>query len=810
MDTEDLCSFTTSDVKRVFLRNKKTCGKIFLLSCSAVILLYTAIAPTYRAEALFKQSSSLGGESELLQSFLQDTHFGKKETGVQALLHSRTLLEKVAQELGLCCVVQEGFSLNQWKNNVVDRCRSELKKPIPDRKKIYFSSAVFTNSAPLECILVPIEKKQLSVFDREGNLLATGSIGQPIQLPQGSFIVETIDPSFCGKKIFVQIQPIEETVKALQEHLKIKATKGDKNVLALSFVSPNARESAAFLNQLMKAYQSYLQQENEEISVAHLQYLASRQEELTQKYEKSLADHVAFLSKNVEDTGFISYRQERDFLEKPSEEYTDRIYDIDLRLGKMDSQKKKDRGSPLEKIMVARGERVQEIELVQQKGESKHSLKTTEGLTTELAEHLYGDYSQQWDRLRVEIGQLSSQIQQVNTPDFDISSLSSLLTDSISVELMQKAARISLDMQDRNNYSGKDVERLRGQLTLQKEFLLQHMSQLLKTKKAQSQLLKEKMASLQSSFAHLLGEEKQLLEEQLHTIQGKMKSLPEKWKQEQQLLMQRDLHLGMIQGLTQLTEAKNLRHRLFQVESKPIDWAHVPYKATRVYLLLQALLVGIVCSGGWFLCRFMQWVSQGRAITPSSARELGIAFCSFLKDSLHKSWELMREEDKTYLRKAAAFVFSHLGQDRGIVATVVLTQPSLTQHLLMLLHAKGLKVLMIDCTPAAVHEHAIVGLYDYLWENVPPTIKQEATCDRIFAGKYRECYTELLFREEFVALIEEQRKSYDVILPVVRGKATDPAVTPLLPLAEVCILEAEDAFYAEVSSWPLTAVLLAK
>ncbi|MBS0627161.1 MAG: hypothetical protein JSS09_02995, partial [Verrucomicrobia bacterium] len=471
------------------------------------------------------------------------------------------------------------------------------------------------------------------------------------------------------------------------------------------------------------------------------------------------------------------------------EEYLTRLHEVDLKLSRLQ------RNTPV----FGKGY-TKQVALISQKDPD------LQGVTPEVAEKLCVEYNQQWDLLRMNIEQLTRLQKQIFKSDFEITSLGGVLTDPVSQEMIQKAGRIALELQDVDNHSSKDQERMLNNLEGQKRFLSQHLMQLLETQKLKARLLKEKIFSLQETSARLLTVEKDLIVHQLTSLQHKMESLPEKWKRENRLVMQKDLSLGMLEGLTQLTESKNVQHQLFYVESKPIDLACVPMKPTREFIVLQGILVGIL------LCFFvgmkdcMRWLSQGLAITEDSASRLGVAFCGFLPLFFRSSLEESKGKDKEVLRKAAAFIVSLKKKDKGISVALLSQASSFASSIASLLYLQGLKVLLIECSPSLLKKEK--GLYDYLKGEASINILQEKGFDRISSGGYEGHFVELLFRGNFGKLVSDNVLTYDVVLLSVEANPSDSIMDPIKAQTDALVIHAEDVFYDKVGKDKKIAVVL--
>src|SRR3989339_1372274 len=241
-----------------------------------------------------------------------------------------------------------------------------------------------------------------------------------------------------------------------------------------------------------------------------------------------------------------------------------------------------------------------------------HLFYELEGINPETAQKLFVEYNEQLDALRVQVGQLQEVKDKILLPEFEIASLSSLLTDPVSLEMIQKAGQKNLELHDKANYSLKDIERIQNGLDVQKRFLLQHIQQILSLQELKMKLFEEKITSLQQTSIHQLEVEKELVQKQLLSLKDRMKSLPGKWKRENELKMKRDLSLSVIEGLTQLSESKNIDAELFQVGSKPIDLAFVPHKPHLRLSFSFSFLIALLLTLTFFLKDLLKWLSKGK------------------------------------------------------------------------------------------------------------------------------------------------------------------------------------------------------
>lgn len=862
METKEVF-FTFKDLKRLFLRKKRVYGFFLAFSFLIVLLAFLSGSIRYQATATFKESKQdhgVKGQSEFLLSVLQSAASFSREEGVQSMFASRTLLREVVEDLGLQIQKKEVFFLRLFRN-VFDNFRAELGI-VPLKKKLFHFSHVSSDTqSQIQFYLRFTSENLFEVWDgSKKQKLALGSLGMPIFCGEFSFQLDSAEIK-QGTFYSFNLNPWVEVVKKVNSRLRIQPHKKDKGVLFLKFTDASPKQSADFLNKLMFGYQGYLRKENEEISSLQMSYLEKRQKELMEKYEESLSSHMEFLDQNLEGSGFMTLKQESEILNKPSEEYLGRLYDLDLELSRLGAHKKEEKKKakilldvedPLEKLYAKRQEMLFQKDLEKQKAldpemqnlwafldqkdsvsfegkipkdlssgflkelreistcslknlpqrkghlknllekECKKSIEKTlfyelDGVSPETAQKLYVEYNEQLDSLRVYIRQLKEVKGNILLPEFEVASLSTLLTDSVSLEMIQKAGQKALDLQDKANYSPKDMDRIQNGLEAQKRFLCQHVQQILSLQDLKVKLIEEKISSLQQTSIHQLEVEKELIQRQLGSLKERMKSLPGKWKRENELKMQRDLSLSVMEGLTQLTESKNIDAELFHVGSKPIDLAFVPYKPHSRFSFSFSFLIALFMTLSFFIKDLFAFLSKGRVITEDFARHMGLIHCGVIgrneKDTMQRVCSFLKKDSCALLLSEGSFPFEKIASLMGL---------------------RGYKVLLIQCFADSISFGSQKGgLYEYLSGSfeTPPIIQKEGF-DVVLAGVYQDQFGHLLSSSKFSDFVTTSRNHYDVVLLSMKGNVSDAVLAPLKDLTDLFVLHvSSDPIWEDVSEW---------
>ena len=252
-----------------------------------------------------------------------------------------------------------------------------------------------------------------------------------------------------------------------------------------------------------------------------------------------------------------------------------------------------------------------------------------QGIDLDTASELYITYTKSLSELENLILQHQFMIEQLAKPGFEISSFSSLnQEDPVSADLVQKASRFAVAIQDSSNHGSKEKERLQTELDTLKKFYTLHLGQTIELSRIKQTQLRDKIESLQNAMLDLVQQQKSILENQLAEavesqkirlkqekgliarqiaeIQKELNKLPQKWASEKFVEHQIEMNARMVEELTKLVESKNISKNLEIVQSAPLDLALAPVKPARPHLVLFAALgaiLGFTLSTGFFLFR---------------------------------------------------------------------------------------------------------------------------------------------------------------------------------------------------------------
>lgn len=777
--------FTLGDLKRLYKKHRRLLVKVGLLSALAIFLFLSIKEPRFRATATFRQAQSGDENVGKLRNLLNVVMLSEQERGAASLMLSHRLGRVVIEKLGLQAAVRErGFAaqkiFNFWRN-LCDETGFSRK----DGAGFQFREVFFEGEKPLQVFLHFKTEDQFEILNAKREPLAEGRVGEPVRTGSFSFSLVQVPENLSLKKLYpLSLSPWPGCVRHHLRFLQVKPQKPDKNILRLSYSHPNRHLAALFLNEMMGAYQTYLKQENEELSDAQLAYLEKRQQELSGKLDRVLQEQVTYLKENLGETGFIGLKEEVETLAIPKEAYNTRLFDLEmeqrrLEKGGRDLSDEEDlltpkkhhvKSAPSHESTQNYQNRLANLKLEESKVELPRAASLTqreelEGITLATAQSLYGSYQKELDETQKNIRQLIYFEKQIFMPTFELSSLGGVLRDSVGQSMVQKAAEISLKLRDEKNHSLKEMARLQEALNTEKTFLSHHMKQMEELEKVRKKLVEEKIRSLQTICLDLIKKEKKLIEEKLQELTVKMEDLPEKWRRESHLQFTKELNMGIIEGISKVVESKNLTHNLFHVDSKPIDKAIPPLLPIAPLLLLFSVGGGGLASLLFFLFFLGQGLVRGFPLSFDTLHFYGFKGAGLFSRLCHAPLNEIGSSDLHTLREIQQRISRHK-KKTPCVALVGGDRPDYSLNLAELFALQNKRILLIHSAfNKTVTPDEASGLWHYLEGRVAEIHPQKRRgFDFISTGGTSRHAPELLSRENFAKLLEKFKPHYDLIL----------------------------------------------
>lgn len=402
-----------------------------------------------------------------------------------------------------------------------------------------------------------------------------------------------------------------------------------------------------------------------------------------------------------------------------------------------------------------------------------------QGIELPAARELYLTQSRHIQELESQTLQHHFLIENIQKEDFEAGSISNFLQDSISQQMIQQMAQLSLQLTDYHNRSSKEMERIREEIGVKKNFLVSQLKQSAQLLVLRQKLLKEKTRSLQETTLALIQQQISLLEQQLadhidkriidldneydviamhqRDLNQKMASLPIKWSDEEIIKQQMDLNKQVAAEISRLIETKNLASNLEVSRSTPIDIATPPLKPVSPRLplfIMIGLFMGAFFSVTALLCRTLL---HGVPISRENLLLSGYNTAGKLNRTLGKT---LLDSDLETLRAVLAFLPRKEECQTLLIAEDQATRFSNT--IASLLTKQGYRVLLLDlsfnCAESA-------GLLQYLeGKTNSPAFTQQDGYASIAAGGVSRFGSELVSQKRFSDLIKQLSAQYDWII----------------------------------------------
>jgi uncharacterized protein involved in exopolysaccharide biosynthesis len=414
--------------------------------------------------------------------------------------------------------------------------------------------------------------------------------------------------------------------------------------------------------------------------------------------------------------------------------------------------------------------------------------KEFQGITLDTAKELYLTYHKQLSAIETEILEKQFLIEQMKDPHFEISSLSPILTDRISMEVVNRGSTLLLMLQDEANRSLKEQERLKKEIALNKEFITTHIEQAKQLLQIHEKLLHQKITGIQQTTLELLhrevstlesnfmdqikskiselGQDKIIIEAHQKELKENMSQIPKRWISGKMIDYQMDLNKKMVEEITKLVESKNIELNLEVVQSTPIDQAIVETLPRSPRIILFSLLGGI---GGALISIGIiigQAIIAGIPLHQGSLKQTRCHVAGKLSPSYLQNGNLpLQDQDLNTLRQAVTFLIqSAISTQQSTVLILNANAVSFFKDIALLMAKRGLKVLIIPLFFDQKSEGGS-GLLQYLENQLEePEITSGNNYDTLEMGGISRFGIEKLSHPAFKILIERLSKKYDWII----------------------------------------------
>ncbi len=409
-----------------------------------------------------------------------------------------------------------------------------------------------------------------------------------------------------------------------------------------------------------------------------------------------------------------------------------------------------------------------------------------QGVTLEMAKELYLGGSRELRALETEEKEVLYFLEKVKDLKFELSSFSGIKIDPFSQKAIEKAAALEYLLKDETSRSAKEQERVRAELSMQRELLELHLTQTLDLLKIKQEALQEKLESLRKIKLHLISHqislterqkqdlvqlltaslqsEKEAISKQMEDVKEKMAAVPKKWVAEQMLKHAVSFAEKMTEEITKLVEVKTINYNLDVIQSRPVDFALMAFLPSPPHLLVFGVLGAILGWGAAFGYFLVRSVMYGFFVTPESLRVLNKHVAGKIsKFSEVCSLESISDSDLETLRNLFAF---EQRQEEASRKWLLLegSGPKYAPLLAAYIAKMGLRVLLVPLS--FTKEGLGRGLLQHLQGETDNVLieRVERGYDQVEAGGVCRYAAELVSSSKFLTLLADWEREYDWIL----------------------------------------------
>lgn len=414
-----------------------------------------------------------------------------------------------------------------------------------------------------------------------------------------------------------------------------------------------------------------------------------------------------------------------------------------------------------------------------------------DGIDLNTARELYLSYSRSLNDIESQILQHQFIIDKMHEPEFELSSLSMVMNDYITNDMIVRSNRLAMDLKDSNNRSVKEQDRLKEDIDLQKRHLTTHLKNAIELLHLKENLVKYKISRLQNVTLGLIQQQVTLLEKHLEeyistrlidlkqesdiiedhktVLRNQMAVLPKKWVSEMLIDQQMEVNRKMVEEVSRLVESKIIGNNIEISQSDIIDKAIPPLHPKSPRVIFFAILGAFI---GAFLSTTFVMVRELALGVNASVRNLRISgqHVSGVMTSrkLQESTSQLKNQDLDTLRRLVAYLSPKEASNKQSLLLVQGRGPDYSENLATLFSKKGLSVLLFTLSfdqPAKPQE--LPGLLQFLEGQAnKPKIEKGPSFDTMSAGGISRFSNELLGKQSFQDLLKSLKQEYDWIIGV--------------------------------------------
>jgi len=625
---------------------KRSALLLFLIVFSAA-LLFLAIRPH---NYLAKKNTSLPAQLE----FLGNVSGYKMPIGGLSLLTSQQLLTEVIEETGQQIIYVPRGRIAQMAISFFEHMRLELGF-LPHVEEPFLFSHVKTGQMQ-EGFLLKIafhDDDKFDVLDTKKKVIGTGIIGEQVLLNDISFTLENVPKAI--KKVIKKdkhysfiVQPLEDTLSGLKTQLSIKPDRIDNATYHSAFSARNPIVAKRVLNSLFVKYEECKRRLYLDVLAKDIEEIQNQERSLRTELFTRLEDRAREYTSKIGEGQFIDAQSEIDILHTSKKTCLEKLLELEILLSRLEERNVGigNQSIDLGKNIQTLTRQIESVDQIQKKlsqdPKSWHELYTFTSnelgysqptklvneeevsriFASQVISHLKGKKSlfeatshaiedEGQGKIDLVLGQnllsehyhkmfeLESAMQQTTflkgellRPDFEISSVGSLLSDPFLQSLLKNTAELSFQLHDQVNHTSREQDRIRESIVFTKQFLDHHLRQKIDLLQLELDLTRLRAERIQQGMLEQIRSEKSLLEKRVRLVQQEVAELPNKWLLENYFEVESDLIKNLLKTFVSIEQSKILEKTTFHPNFQVLDPVFVLSQPQKRHTLVFSLMGG--------------------------------------------------------------------------------------------------------------------------------------------------------------------------------------------------------------------------
>ncbi len=289
----------------------------------------------YLAEGSFRDKGKAdAGMRQSMSDILFGSAEGKIDSEAVSSMKSSRLMANLIKSMHLQANITEksrSFSfLDKAYNHLLSEWAFWTRRRVPILEDISYPIVAVDVNYEGE-VPYPISVTFLTDTDFKLDSGEMGELGKPVMTFQAEFtlIPKDLEP-LKGRKFDIVFKSLPQTAKTLSQQIFATQDQDDRSLIKLKYYDVDRKRAALFVNDLMRAYQDFLEEEHDRISSKQLDYLKKREEEIATSLKEVMDKHASLVTEDLTLSGFTNTQKELEFLTQQMLQANQKEMEIEL------------------------------------------------------------------------------------------------------------------------------------------------------------------------------------------------------------------------------------------------------------------------------------------------------------------------------------------------------------------------------------------------------------------------------------------------------------------------------------------------